>query len=157
MSQDSVITEEMRQAVGVDPEPATHLVEAGAVKRFAEAIGDPNPVFNDETAARDTRHGGLIASPLFLRSMGSGPDMLKFESPYPGLVDGGGEWEFFEPVRVGDSITTVARITDLKERSGSLGAMLIVAWEVSYANQLGAVAAKQRGTFIYYQPSDEDA
>ena len=73
MTQEPAITQEMLGAVGVESEPATHLVEAGAILKFAVAIGDPNPVFNDEKAARKSRYGSLIAPPTFLRSMGPGP------------------------------------------------------------------------------------
>ena len=45
------------------------------------------------------------------------------------------------------------RIADLKERTGSLGNMLFVAFESRYVNQRGVPVAQQRGTYIYYQPS----
>ena len=46
MSPESVITQDMRDAIGVDSEPETHTVEMGAVRRFAEAIGDSNPIYS---------------------------------------------------------------------------------------------------------------
>ena len=56
MTQESVITQQMRDAVGVESEPITHDVEKGAIVKFAQAIGDTNPLFNDEAAARQTRY-----------------------------------------------------------------------------------------------------
>ena len=41
--QDSVITQEMRDAVGVESDPVSHEVEKGAIIKFAQAIGDDNP------------------------------------------------------------------------------------------------------------------
>ena len=93
MAQESVITPEMREAVGVDSEPATHEIEKGAIVRFARAVGDDSPIFTDEEAARGTRYGGLIAPPTFLRSLESSPPTLPFPSPYPDVLDGGSEWE----------------------------------------------------------------
>ena len=101
-----MITQEMLDAIGVESGPATHEVEKGAIKKFAEAIGDPNPLFTDEKAARQTRYGGLIAPPTFLRSMEPGPPKAPFAIPYDGLLDGGSEWEYFGPVRPGDRITS---------------------------------------------------
>ena len=47
------VTEEARQQIGKVSEARTYEVERGAIRRFAEAIGDPNPLFNDEAAARN--------------------------------------------------------------------------------------------------------
>jgi len=105
MTQESVITDEMRAAINVESEPLVNDVEAGAIKKFARAIGDTNPLFNDDEAARKSRYGGLIAPPTFLRSMNSGPSNVSVQSPYPANLDGGSEWEYFEPVRPGDRIT----------------------------------------------------
>ena len=152
MTQDSVITQEMRDAVGVESEPATHLVEAGAIIKFAQAIGDPNPIFNDEDAARESRYGGLIAPPTFLRSMGPGPMKAQVRSPYPANLDGGSEWEYFEPVRSGDRITVTVKVVDISERQGRLGNMVFIVRETRYVNQSGNTVATQRGTGISYQP-----
>ena len=156
MAGESAITEEMRAAVGVESEPVTHEVERGAVIRFAQAIGDPNPLFNDERAARATRYGGLIAPPTFLRSMPSGPPMVEVERPYSAGLDGGSEWEYFHPVRVGDRITVTNRISDIYERQGRLGNMLFIINEVRYVNQLGQTVALQRTTGISYEPPEEE-
>ena len=152
MTQESAITQEMLDAVGVESEPATHLVEAGAILKFALAIGDPNPVFNDEEAARDSRYGGLIAPPTFLRSMGPGPLKAQVRSPYSANLDGGSEWEYFEPVRAGDRITVTAKVVGISERQGRLGNMVFTTRETRYVNQSGNVAATQRSTGISYQP-----
>ncbi|MBA3474210.1 MAG: MaoC family dehydratase N-terminal domain-containing protein, partial [Rubrobacter sp.] len=45
--------------IGYRSEPVTNVVEKGAVKKFAEAIGDPNPLYVDEEAAKASRYGAL--------------------------------------------------------------------------------------------------
>ena len=152
MADQSVITQEMRDAIGVESEPVTHEVERGAIIKFARAIGDPNPLYNDEEAARETHYGGLIAPPTFLRSMLSGPSKVEFERPYSAGLDGGSEWEYFEPVRVGDRITVTDRIADLYERQGRLGNMVFIINETKYVNQFGQTVALQRTTGISYEP-----
>ncbi len=154
MAQESVITQQMRDAIGVESEPVTNHVEKGAIIKFAEAIGDPNPLFNDEEAARKSRIGGLIAPPTFLRSMRSGPPKVEVKSPYPAALDGGSEWEYFEPVRPGDQITITNRLSDIFERPGRLGDMLFIVRETKYVNQFGKVVALQRSTGISYQPPE---
>ena len=158
MSPESVITQDMRDAIGVESEPATHVVEIGAIKTFAEAIGDSNPIYSDARAALKTRYAGLIAPPTFLRSLTPGPPKVAFRAPYPDLLDGGSEWEYLgPPVRPGDRITVTSRIVDLRERTGRLGAMLFKVLETRYADQTGAAVALERNTIIHYQSSKEEA
>jgi acyl dehydratase len=146
MTQDSAITPQMREAIGVESEPAEHDVEKGAIVKFARAIGDPNPAFNDD----DEAHGGMVAPPTFLRSMPSGPPRVQVSSPYGANLDGGSEWEYFEPVRAGDRITAVAQLADIVERTGRLGVMIIMTIVATYRNQLDQVAATQTSTLIRY-------
>jgi len=147
----SFLTEQMRQqAIGLEGQPATTDVEKGAIIKFAEAIGDENPVFNDEAAARESRYGGLIAPPTFLRSVTSSRVVLPFDFPFERRLDGGSEWEYFVPIRPGDRITAVARIEDINEREGRLGVMIITSTKTTYRNQFDQVVATQTGTSIAY-------
>lgn len=152
-TEESVITPEMKAAIGVDSEPITYDVEKGAIVKFAQAIGDDNPLFNDEQAARKSRHGGMIAPPTFMRSLIS-KSPPSFKSPYSAALDGGSEWEYFEPVRPGDRITVTTKIADLFERPGRLGNMLFTIRETRYVNQFGTTAALQRTTGISYEPQE---
>ena len=65
------VTDEVRKQIGIQSEARIVDVERGAIRRFAEAIGDPNPLFNDETSARKTCFGGMVAPPTFCRSLGA--------------------------------------------------------------------------------------
>ena len=89
---ESVITQEMRDAIGVESDPVAYQIEEGAILRFAEAIGDTNPIFNDKEEASKTKYGGIVAPPTFLRSIAhvkSPEPKIKVTSPYPANVDGG--------------------------------------------------------------------
>ncbi len=152
MTQESVITQKMRDAIGVDSDPITYEIEKGAIIKFAQAIGDQNLLFNDEESARKTRYGGLIAPPTFFRSLLSGPPDVEARGPYSAVLDGGSEWEYFEPVRPGDTITVITRMVDITERQGRLGNMLFTIRETRYVNQFGKVAATQKSTGIGYEP-----
>ena len=48
MTEQSAVTDAMRRAVGMESEPKTHLLEAGAVRKFADAIGDPSPAYRGD-------------------------------------------------------------------------------------------------------------
>lgn len=147
----SFLTEEMRQqAIGLEGPPVTTEIEKGAIIKFAQAIEDDNPLFNDEEAARKSQYGGLIAPPTFLRSVRSSRREVPFDIPFNNALDGGSDWEYFEPVRPGDLITAVSRITDMQERSGRMGVMIITTTVTTYTNQFGQVVATQATTGIRY-------
>jgi acyl dehydratase len=139
------LTDEMReQSIGVESAPTYTEVEKGHIGRFAEAIGDDNPAYTEGTAET----GGIVAPPTFLRAMRAVRPELPFEVPFTRLLDGGSDWEYFEHVRPGDVITAVGRVEDIRERTGSIGQMLITTIKVTYRNQTGAVVATQTSTSI---------
>ena len=147
----SFLTAEMReQAIHTESEPLTVEVEKGAIIKFAQAIGDENLLWNNDAAARGTRYGGLIAPPTFLRSWQLERPELPFELPFTRLLDGGSDWEYFQPVRPGDQITAVSRLTDLQERTGRMGLMIIMTSLITYRNQFDELVATQTSTAIRY-------
>ena len=154
MPEGSFITEEMRKAIGVEsPAGPETEIEKGHIRRFAEAIGDSNILFTDEGNARATRYGGIIAPPTFFRScMGGGGQRIDVRA-ITGLtraLDGGSEWEYFEPVRPGDRISVTTKIADFQERDGRMGKMLITYNQSTYRNQFGKVVATQTTSGILY-------
>ncbi len=147
-----ILTEEVLKQIGKAGETRTYDVERGAIRRFAEAIGDQNPLFHDEQRARELPFGGMIATPTFCRSLGSPiPDvrMPALGDSFRGL-DGGSDWEYFHPIRPGDRITVQTKLVDLKESEGRLGPMVFITMETTYTNQFGQLCVTQRSTGIRY-------
>jgi len=143
-----IVTDEIRKLVGTESQPRVVEIERGAIRRFAEAIGDPNPLFNDEAAARRSRYGGMIAPPTFCRSLGGG--FFNVPLPLARALDGGSEWEYSEPIRPGDRITVVSKLADIREAEGRMGTMVFIVTETRYTNQFGQLCAIQRSTGIRY-------
>ena len=150
MGSGSVITSQMHDAIGAGSAPAPHQVEAGAIRRFAEAVGDFNPLYRDERAAGAARYGGIVAPPTFMRTMRPSPAVPEFEVPYAGVLDAGSRWHFSRPVVAGDTISVTTRLVDLYERTGKLGNMLFAVRENTFVNQDGETAVVERDTEIYY-------
>lgn len=154
MAPDSVITEEMRTVIGVESEPTTVLVEKEPIRRFAEAIGDPNPVYRDEAYAKSLGYRSVIAPPGFaiyycfpIKRGQPGP---RFRPPFVRNLNGGNEFEYFQPIQAGDVISISDKIADMTEREGRMGKMLITTRETICRNQKGEVVAITRGTGISY-------
>lgn len=145
-----LLTDEIKRAIGVESEPTVMAVERGHVQRFAEAIGDSNPLFTDEKRARKSRYGDVIAPPTFLRAAPRPDPKVELKLPTTRTLDGGSDWEYFEPVRVGDVISARLTVVAIVERQLSLGPALFVTQDVVYTNQLGEKVAVQRSTRIAY-------
>lgn len=147
-----ILNEEALKQIGKAGEARTYEVERGAIRRFAEAIEDRNPLFNDEQAARATHFGGMIAPPTFCRSMGAPVPEIRL----PALgqtsrgLDGGSDWEYLAPIRPGDRITVQTKLAGLREAEGRLGPMIFITMETTYTNQFGQVCVTQRSTGIRY-------
>ena len=155
MAEDSVITDEMRAAIGVESEPSEYEIEKEAIRRWAEAIGDTNPLYRDEEYAKSKGYRNIIAPPGFIANyayptkVGEG-GRRGFRSPFAMVLNGGNEYDFFKPIQAGDKITSTTKLAELREREGRLGKMLFMINETTYKNQDGEIVAKSRGTIISY-------
>ncbi|MBN8193180.1 MaoC family dehydratase N-terminal domain-containing protein [Bacillus sp. NTK074B] len=113
--------------IGKRSTPVNNTVEKGAVKKFAEAIGDPHPIYVEEDAGRRSRYGGNIAPPTFPRVFDYGT-VKGFHLPNVGLIHGEQSFHFERPLKVGESIQCYTEIKDYYERnssSGTLGFLVI--------------------------------
>lgn len=132
-------------------------VERGAIRRFADAVDDPNPLYHDIEYAKNSKYGEMIA-PLGFRGwplkgglmemMGSviGPMM---NAGYPVILDAGVEFESSIPIRAGDSLACYPTITNIAEKTTKSGkGMLILTVETHCLNQNGDKALVERASII---------
>jgi len=154
VASDSVITDEMRNAVGVESEPSVYEIEKEPIRRWAESIGDPNPLYRDEAYAKSKGYPSIVAPPGFIGQYAfpvkSGRPKATFKRPFTRNLNGGSEYEFFKDICAGDVISATTKVADIREREGRMGKMLIIISETTYTNQDGEVVAKSRGTGISY-------
>jgi acyl dehydratase len=131
------VVERLRARIGVEGVSTEVVVEAGHVRRFAEAIGDPNPRWTDE------------APPTFLVALAPASLHLAEAEEYgKGWLNGGNRFEHFAPVRIGDRITATGRVAEVYEKAGSSGTLLFIVFETDYVNQDKVLVARLRGTVI---------
>ena len=162
MAEGSLITEELRKVIGVPGEPITYKVEEGAIQRYAEAIGDVNPLFHDVEYAGKSKHGRLICPPGFSGwpvkgQIGALPGnhsemmdaFIKAGAPSRSL-DGGIEYELFIPIGAGDILTAISKIADISEKETKSGKMMFTTTETEFLNQSGEVVLRSRETMISF-------
>ncbi|MCA1062807.1 MaoC family dehydratase N-terminal domain-containing protein [Rossellomorea sp. AcN35-11] len=97
-------------------------VERGAVRKFAEAIKDPHPLYVDEKAGKRSRYKDNIAPPTFPRVFDYGT-IEGFHLPNIGLIHGEQTFHYKRPLKVGERIHCHTEIKDYYERKGSDGTL----------------------------------
>ena len=163
-----MLPEEITKFIGQGSGTSIFKVEKEVIRRFADAVDDSNPLYWDEDYAKRSRYGSIIAPPGFISSpwfssrptkwpkrgatTAKGTADLRLALAKAGfgrILDGGMEYEFFGPVRAGDTLTTTAKIKDIIGREGSTGKMAFLITETTYTNQNGKTVAKARATSIH--------
>ena len=155
---ESVITDEMREAIGKESAPTTLEVDKTGCRMFARAVGHTDLIFYDEEYAKSKGHRCIVAPPGFFGTpafkpgggRSEGPPARGFSIPYKRVLNGGTEYEYLDSVCAGDRLTSTTKISGFTERKGSIGPMLITERETTYTNQAGNVVAKMLGTTIQY-------
>lgn len=108
--------------IGQRSEAVVNVVEKDAVKKFVEAIGDPNPLYVNEEAAVASRYGRLLAPPTFPRTFEYG-EVEGVGSPGQGFIHGEHRILYERPLFVGDEVWCYVEVTDYYEKEGREGAL----------------------------------
>jgi len=151
MSENSVITKEVQEMIGVELGPVTYQIEDWMLKKFAEVADDPNPLWVDREYAQKKGFKDVVVPPAFLLNYFTleQDEWARLVScPLPHVLAGGSETEYFLPVVAGEHITVTGKLVDVKEREGKGGKLLFMTFERTYKNQQGEPVSKARQTFI---------
>ncbi len=111
------------EAIGKEWPATTYEVGLEKVREFANAVGADNRAHHDRDAAKDTGYRDVVAPPMFTvvySAPAMGPAIL---DPDVGInlatmLHGSQEFEWGEPVCVGDEITTSSKCTEIFEKDG---------------------------------------
>ena len=128
--------------------------EAGQLRFFAKAIGEMDPVYTDEVAAREAGHPGLPLPLTFLFS-------LRFQGPpntwrdelgmVPSRILHGEEsFVYHRMAYAGDTLKFESHIADIYEKKG--GALEFVVREIRVTNQHGEHVADLRSMSVQRNP-----
>ena len=109
--------------IGQRSEERSIVIEAGQLKLFAKAIGETNPIYFDEAAAKAAGHKNILVPPTF----GS---CLKFLAPaetpsadelgldYKALLHAEENIEYHAPLYVGDRVTLITEVENIYTKKG---------------------------------------
>jgi acyl dehydratase len=127
-------------------------IEAGRLRFFAKAIGEKNPIYIDEKAAKAAGYPAIPAPPTFMFSVDlEGPELLPvlqlLELDIGRVLHGSQEFEYFGQIYAGDRITQQSNISDIYDKKG--GALEFVVQQSSYTNQNNELVGKAQQTLVY--------
>lgn len=171
-----LVTDEIRQMIDRPGPRFQALWPLGEeeLRRFVQAVMEPDPVHWNRDAAKASRYGGLVAPPLYvihatrrapgtpdpLARLASEPDwdgldvgagfggLPLIEVPLSRVLNGGTEAEFFRLPRIGDLISAESRYIDIYERAGRSGPMVFARVETLYTDQAEERIARVINTVI---------
>lgn len=141
MVDESVISEELQSLLNVELGPEVYEIEKGFLRKFAEAIDDPNPRWRE--VAPPTLPAALVPTELLHR-------LCNASCPLKRILNGASELEYFHPIKLGDVISVKGSLTRLRQMEGKEGRTLFMIMDVTYTNQRGEVVVKGKNTYIKY-------
>lgn len=103
------------------PSDGTFEVGREHIRRFADAIGDPNPIYRDKAAAQAAGHSDVVAPPTFLTTLGfalGGRGAMAdgdLGLDYSRVVHGEQRFVHHRPVTPGDELTATTVIDDIRD------------------------------------------
>ena len=128
-------------------------VEKGKVKEFAKAIGDKNPLYYDEKAAKEEGFDGLVLPPTFPTIFAMAGGLMEIilgdlKINLAKMLHGGQQYEYIKPIKPGDTVTGKVKIANLFEKEGKAGTMQFIVLETTYTNQKGEKVLIDTSTLV---------
>jgi acyl dehydratase len=145
-----------KKLIGHTFKPFTTTVEAGRIKLFCKAIGEEDPIYQDEAAAKAAGYRAIPIPPTALQTItNDDPDkggLLRALNVDIGLIlHGEQHYEYLSQVHVGDRITCQSKVVDIYDKKG--GALWFVVSEMEMKDEAsGKPVARARGVTVVRNP-----
>ncbi len=128
-----------RSVLGVEVDIGDYHVTKEEIIAYARALGETNPLYVDEEAAKSGPYGAVIAPAGFYTYMKfrPGPNLkLRVHEDRLGYM-AGQNIQYYEPIRAGDTISARASIDHVYTKTGRTGRLVFVVTRTTYSNQHG--------------------
>ncbi len=139
----------------LDPKPpsgwsaaAQNEIERGAIRRFAESLGETNPIYFDPEAARAQGFRDVVAPLLFPMALRSSATLSDVAPPNRTVLGGDQQVESMEPICAGDRVLVSSRIAEVTQRPGNTGPLEFVVVEEEGRSPEGKLLFRTRRTLI---------
>ena len=127
-----------RSFIGREYESFSFEVEKGRIRQFADAIGDDNPIYRDEAAAKAEGYATIPAPPTFgyvaIMDADQAFTVLRdIRADISRSLHGEQRFTYYAPIYAGDTVNGRQKIVDIFDKKN--GALEFIVTEVSLVNQ----------------------
>lgn len=118
------------------------------IQAFTKSLGETNPVFTDEAAAKEAGYSGLLAPPTFCTVFVSRVELPDINLEFGKMqVHAGQRVQPRANIVAGDQVTASSHLKDVYTKTGRSGTMVFVVWETTFRNQNGEIVADVQESF----------
>lgn len=140
-----------KKHIGRTTQPQTFDVEKGRLKFFAKAIGETDPVYTDEEAAKAAGYSALPAPPTFafcleMETNSLWDNIAAMGVPVGKILHGSQTFKYLAPILAGDKITFVTKVSDIYDKKG--GKMEFIVEDSTATNQHGTPVAELQRVIV---------
>ncbi len=115
-------------------------IDQHMINLYTDCIGDPNPMWK-----------GIVPPGLITTAMISGGAMtLGIPLPHKRSVAAGADWDFYKPLKAGDTLHTTHEFFELQDKSSEKGPRALMVYKSTHKNQNGEVVAVSTNTIMSY-------
>ncbi len=138
-----------RRIIGKNFPPLLNEIEKGAIRRFADAYGDGNPVYRDEEAARAAGYRNVLAPPTFPATLGASVNFFEVLGiTHRSVLVGEQSFEYHQPICAGDRVVVTSRVVDMFEKPGAGGTIDFAIIEDEGRDEKGQLIYRARKTLV---------
>ncbi|QKH38209.1 MaoC family dehydratase N-terminal domain-containing protein [Achromobacter pestifer] len=129
----------------------TATVERGRLKFFSKAIGEDNPIYSDESAARDAGYRGIPVPPTFLFCLnsevsGSGNTLSILKLDLARILHAEQAFTYSKMVHADDVLQFETKVADVYDKKN--GQLHFVVMETAVSDANGEAVAQLRCTLV---------
>ena len=140
-----------KKHIGRTTNPQTVDVEKGRLKFFAKAIGETDPVYTDERAAKAAGYKALPAPPTFSFCLEMETNSLWDNIAAMGvsvgkILHGSQTFTYHAPICAGDQVTFQTKVSDIYDKKG--GALEFIVEETTAKNQNDLLVAELQRVIV---------
>ncbi|TVR97211.1 MAG: MaoC family dehydratase [Rhodospirillales bacterium] len=140
-----------KKHIGRKTTPQTVDVEKGRLKFFAKAIGETNPIYSDEEAARAAGYKTIPAPPTFafcleMETNSLWDNIAAMGVPVGKILHGSQSFTYHAPIHAGDQITFETTVSDIYDKKG--GALEFIVEDTTAKNQDGALVCELQRVIV---------
>lgn len=137
-----------RKLIGNKSEVYEFEVEKGAIRAFASALGEDNPLYFDEAYAKAQGYPSLVAPPTFAQTLRIPFTDLNINIDKSRTLQGEQEYIYERPIVADDVLRCVAELVEINERQGKKGPVISFVYEIRGEDFNGSFVFLSRITVI---------